>query len=69
MVHAGTTQHLGKGKAIPVTGHEAHRVVKRRGSHIFSRQLAHRQRLGCQPYALAALYPPGRFLVIISFRG
>jgi hypothetical protein len=24
-----------KGKAIPVTGREAHRVVRRRGSHIF----------------------------------
>jgi hypothetical protein len=24
-----------KGKAILVTGHEAHRVVSRRGSHIF----------------------------------
>jgi hypothetical protein len=24
---------------------------------------------GCQPYAAAALYPPGRFLVFISVRG
>jgi hypothetical protein len=48
---------------------KAHRVVRRRGSHIFSRQLAHRWRWGCQPYALAALYPPGRFLVLISVRG
>jgi hypothetical protein len=35
----------------------------------FSRQSAHRWRRGCQPYAPAALYPPGRFLVLISVRG
>jgi hypothetical protein len=35
----------------------------------FSRQSAHRWRWGCQPYAPAALYPPGRFLVLISVRG
>jgi hypothetical protein len=35
----------------------------------FSRKLAHRWRSGCQPCALAALYPPGRFLVLISVRG
>jgi hypothetical protein len=34
---------------------EAHRVVRRRGSHIFSRQSAHRYWWG-QPYAPAALY-------------
>jgi hypothetical protein len=34
-----------------------------------SRQLAHRWLQGCQPYALAAFYPPGRFLVLISVRG
>jgi hypothetical protein len=34
----------------------------------FSRQSAHRWRWGCQPYAPAALYPPGRFLVLISVR-
>jgi hypothetical protein len=34
----------------------------------FSRQLAHRRRWGCQPYAPATLYPPGRFLVLISVR-
>jgi hypothetical protein len=27
-----------KGKAIPVTGRKAHRVVRRRGFHVFSRQ-------------------------------
>jgi hypothetical protein len=32
----------------------------------FSRQSAHRWRQGCQPYAPAAFYPPGRFLVLIS---
>jgi hypothetical protein len=35
----------------------------------FSRQSAHRWRWGRQPYAPAALYPPGRFLVLISVRG
>jgi hypothetical protein len=34
----------------------------------FSRQSAHRWRWGCQPYAPAALYTPGRFLVLISVR-
>jgi hypothetical protein len=48
---------------------KAHRVVTRRGSHIFSRQSAHRWRWSCQPYAPTALYPPGRFLVLISVRG
>jgi hypothetical protein len=48
---------------------KAHRVVRRRGSDIFSRQSAHRWQWGCQPYAPAALYPPGRFLLIISIRG
>jgi hypothetical protein len=35
----------------------------------YSRQSAHRWRWGCQPYAPAALYPAGRFLVLISVRG
>jgi hypothetical protein len=35
----------------------------------FSRQSAHRWRWGFQPYAPAALYPAGRFLVLISVRG
>jgi hypothetical protein len=35
----------------------------------FSRQAAHKWRWGCQPYASAALYPPGRFLVRISVKG
>jgi hypothetical protein len=35
----------------------------------FSRQSAHRWRWECQPYAPAALYPTGRFLVLISVRG
>jgi hypothetical protein len=58
----------GKGKVIPVSDREGHRVVRRRGSHIFSRQLADRWRWG-QPYAPASLYPPGRFLILISDRG
>jgi hypothetical protein len=48
---------------------DAYRVVGRRGSHIFSRQLTHRWRWGCQPYALVSLHPPGKFLVLISVRG
>jgi hypothetical protein len=36
---------------------------------IFFRQSAHRWRWGCQPYAPAAFYTPGRFLVLISVRG
>jgi hypothetical protein len=48
---------------------ETHRVVRRRGSHILSRQSAHRWWWGCQPYAPAALCPPGRFVVLISVRG
>jgi hypothetical protein len=35
----------------------------------FCRQSAHGWRWGCQPYAPDALYPPGRFLVLISVRG
>jgi hypothetical protein len=34
----------------------------------FSRQSAHRWWWGCQPYAPAVLYPPWRFLVLISVR-
>jgi hypothetical protein len=35
----------------------------------FCRQLAHRWQWGCQPYAPATLYLPGRFLVLTSVRG
>jgi hypothetical protein len=35
----------------------------------FSRESAHWWRWGCQRYAPAALYLPGRFLVLISVRG
>jgi hypothetical protein len=35
----------------------------------FPRQSAKRWRWSCQPYVLAALYPPGSFLVLISVRG
>jgi hypothetical protein len=42
--------------------------VKNEEAHIFSRQLAHRWRLGCQPYAPAAFSSSGRFLVLISIR-
>jgi hypothetical protein len=47
---------------------EALRVARGWGSHIF-RHSAHRWRWGCHPYAPAAFYPPGRFLVLISVRG
>jgi hypothetical protein len=36
---------------------EAHKVVGRRESHIFSKQSTHRWRWVCQPYAPVALYP------------
>jgi hypothetical protein len=39
------------------------------GAPTLSRQSAYRGRLGCQPYAPAALYLPGRFLVLISATG
>jgi hypothetical protein len=38
-------------------------------AHTFSRKSAHRWRWGRQPYAPAALYTPGRFLVLMSVRG
>jgi hypothetical protein len=47
---------------------KAHRVVRHWGFHIFSRQSAYRWWWGCQPYTPAALYPPERFLVLISVR-
>jgi hypothetical protein len=47
---------------------EAYKFVRRRDP-TFSKQSAHRWRWGCQPHAPAALYPQGRFLVLISVRG
>jgi hypothetical protein len=47
---------------------EAHRDVKRRGSHILSRKSARRWRWSCQPYTPAALYPPSRFLRLFLLR-
>jgi hypothetical protein len=35
----------------------------------FSREAAHIWRWGCEPYAPAALYLPGRFLILNSIRG
>jgi hypothetical protein len=52
-----------KGKATTLRGR-----VRGRGSSC-SRQSARRRRWGCHPYAPAALYPPGRILVLISVRG
>jgi hypothetical protein len=48
---------------------KVHRVVRCRGPQIFSSQSAHRWRQGCQLYEPAALYPAGRFFVLISVRG
>jgi hypothetical protein len=44
-------------------------AVRLRVSPSFSKQSTHRWRWGCQPQAPAALYPAGRFLVLISVRG
>jgi hypothetical protein len=54
-----------KGKAIPITGPLMLWDVE---APTFSRQSSHRWRWS-QPYAPAALYPPRRFLVLISVRG
>jgi hypothetical protein len=59
----------GKGKVIPVTGGWSPIGLRHWGSHIFYRQSAHRWQWGCQPYALATLYTPGKFLVLMSVRG
>jgi hypothetical protein len=50
---------------------EAHRFVRRRGSHIFSRHSAHRWRWGCHSLTRRPLLtpPPRRFVVLISVRG
>jgi hypothetical protein len=53
-------------KAIPVTGQEGPEGCETSRLPHFFRQAAHRWRWGCQP---AALYLPGRVLVLISFRG
>jgi hypothetical protein len=57
-----------KRQFIPIQAVEAFRIARVWGSHIF-RHSIHRWRQVCQPYALAAFYPPGRFLVLISVRG
>jgi hypothetical protein len=59
---------LDTGKVIPVQTVEALRVARGWSSHIFKHSV-HRWRQGCQPYAPAAFYPPGRFLALISVRG
>jgi hypothetical protein len=66
MGNEGTITGTIKGKATPVTGLEAHRFLRHRGCHIFSRYSAHRWRWNYQPYAPSG---PGRFLVLISVRG
>jgi hypothetical protein len=54
---------------LPKQAVKTHRVVRRRGSHIFSRQSDHRWRWSYQLYAPTALCPPRRLLVLISVRG
>jgi hypothetical protein len=65
--HFNGTSH--KGTAIPVTGWEGRWGCETSRLPHFLRQSAHRWRWGCQPYTPAALYPIGRFLVLISVRG
>jgi hypothetical protein len=57
-----------KGKIILVQAVEALRVARGWGSHIFWHS-AHRLWQCCQPYAPAAFYTTGRFLVLISVGG
>jgi hypothetical protein len=55
-------------KLSPYQAVKAHRVVRRRGSHIFqtiSSEMAVRLSASCAGRPL----PPGRFLVLISVRG
>jgi hypothetical protein len=49
-------QHVRKVKLSLYQAVEAHRVVRRRGFHIFSRQSAHRWRWGGRPCVPVALY-------------
>jgi hypothetical protein len=58
-----------KGKAIPYTRPWRPIGLWDVEGLTVSRQSAHRWRYGCQPYAPAALHPPGWFLVLISVRG
>jgi hypothetical protein len=55
-----------KGKAVPLTGCEGPQGCE---TSRFPHFLDNRLTDGCQPYKLAALYPPGGFLVLISVRG
>jgi hypothetical protein len=48
---------------------EAHRVLRRRGSHIFLDNQIMDCGWGCQPRVPAVLYPTGRILVLIFVRG
>jgi hypothetical protein len=61
-------QLLTTSKAILLTGLWAYRVV-RIEEPTFSTQSAHRWRWNCQPQRPAALYSPGKFLLLISVRG
>jgi hypothetical protein len=60
---------LTEGKAIPVNRPWRPIGLRDVEAITFSRQSANRFQWGCQPYRQAALYLPGRFLVVISVRG
>jgi hypothetical protein len=53
-----------KGKVVPVKGPWRAIGLWDVEAPTFSRQSAHRWRWGCQPYAPAALYPPGRMTIV-----
>jgi hypothetical protein len=52
-------------KAIPVTGRRAHRIVRRRGSHIFY-TIGSQMAMRLSALRAGRPLPTGRFLVIIS---
>jgi hypothetical protein len=67
--YTATMKLVKKVKAIIVTAREGPQGSEMSRLPSFSRQSAHRQRCGCQPYAPAVLYPPKRFMVLISVKG
>jgi hypothetical protein len=67
------TCNIGEEWALPTSDIKQSYPCNRPRGHVelpaFSRQSTHKWRWGCQPYSPAVLYPPGRFLVLISVRG
>jgi hypothetical protein len=59
---------LQESNAIPVTGHGAHKVVRRRGSHIFN-TIGSQMAVRLSALRVGRSLPPGRSLVLISLRG